>query len=157
MVEIKKILWPTDLSKNAARALPYVTSLSERYQAEVHLIFVVEDVHQFDHFYGDASPSFLKEFQEKIIQKGIQYLDQICESELGKCPLYYKHIVVGDPAQEILKFIEKEKVDLIVMATHGHGGETTAAPRHYPFGSVSERVSKNSPVPVLSVNPFKQG
>lgn len=155
-MEIKKILWPTDFSKNAAQALPYVSSLSEKYQAEVHLIFVVEDVHQYDHFYGDASPTFLKEFQEKIIQKGGQQMEKICQESLSSCPLYKKHIVVGDPAKEILKFINEEKVDLVVMATHGHGEETGEGIKHFPFGSVSEKVARNSPAPVLSINPLRQ-
>lgn len=152
-MEIKKILWPTDLSNNAAQALPYVASLSEKYQAEVHLIFVVEDVRQFDHFYGDASPTFLKEFQAKVIQKGEQYLERICKDNLAGCPLYKKHIAVGDPAHEILGFIAEGKVDLVVMATHGHGEETAEGLRHFPFGSVSEKVIKNSAVPVLAINP----
>jgi len=156
-MQIKKILWPTDLSENAAYALPYVASLSEKYQAEVHLIFVVEDVHQFDHFYGDARPSFLKEFQERIIHKGEEYLDRICTRTLSGCPLYRKHIVVGDPAHEILKYIHEGNMDLVVMATHGHGEETHGGQmRHFPFGSVSEKVIRNSPVPVLAVNPCKK-
>jgi nucleotide-binding universal stress UspA family protein len=155
-MEIKKILWPTDFSKNAAQALPYVSSLSEKYQSEVHLIFVVEDVHQYNHFYGDASPTFLKEFQEKIIQKGGQQMEKICQESLASCPLYKKHIVVGDPAKEILKFINEEKVDLVVMATHGHGEETGGEMKHFPFGSVSEKVTRNSPAPVLAINPLRQ-
>ena len=31
-MEVKRILWPTDFSENAAQALPYVTSLTEKYQ-----------------------------------------------------------------------------------------------------------------------------
>lgn len=156
-MEIKRILWPTDLSENAAHALPYVTSISERYQAEVYLIFVVEDVHQFDHFYGDASPAFLKEFQERIIRKGEEYLDRICAGSLKGCPLYRKQIVVGEPVQEILRCIEDRKVDLVVMATHGHGEEMRREKiLHFPIGSVSERVVRNSPVPVLVVNPYQQ-
>jgi len=155
-MEIKKILWPTDFSKNAAQALPYVSSLSEKYQAEVHLIFVVEDVHQYDHFYGDASPTFLKEFQEKVIQRGGQQMEKICKEHLASCPLYKKHIVVGDPAKEILKFINAEKVDLVVMATHGHGEETGEKIKHFPSGSVSEKVVRNSPIPVLAINPLRQ-
>ncbi len=155
-MEIRKILWPTDLSRNAASALPYVSSLSERYQAEVHLIYVVEDVHQFDHFYGDASPAFLKDFQERVIEKGDEYLEKICRDSLAGCPLYRKHVVVGEPAQEILRFADEQKVDLIVMATHGHGEETAEGLVHLPFGSVSEKVIRNSTVPVLAVNPLKK-
>ncbi|RZB35791.1 MAG: hypothetical protein SRB2_02783 [Desulfobacteraceae bacterium Eth-SRB2] len=70
--------------------------------------------------------------------------DQICEKYLESCPLYIKHIAVGDPAQEILKLIDKEKVDLVVMASRGERG-------HFRFGSVTEKVLKNSPVPVTTI------
>lgn len=154
-MEIKKILWPTDLSNNAARALPYVTSLSEKYEAEVHLLYVVEDARQFDHIYGDANPAFLKEFQERVIREGNKYLERVCQESLSHCPAYYKHIIVGDPANEILKAVEDLQINIIVMATHGHGNEISSGIMHFPYGSVSEKVIKNSPVPVLAVNPFK--
>ena len=154
-MEIKKILWPTDLSKNAAKALPYVSSLSERYGAEVHLLYVVEDALQFDHIYGDANPVFLKELQERISEEGNKYLEKVCQESLSHCPAYYKHIVVGDPANEILKAVEDLQVNIIVMATHGHGNEVSSGIRHFPSGSVSEKVIKNSPVPVLTVNPVR--
>jgi nucleotide-binding universal stress UspA family protein len=51
---------------------------------------------------------------------------------------------VGDPAQEILKLIDQEGVDLVVMASRGQKG-------NYRFGSVSEKVLKNSPVPVTTI------
>lgn len=152
-MEIKKILWPTDFSKNAARALPYVASLSDKYRAEVHLVFVVEDVHEHDHFYGDAGISFLKGLQEKVVRSAEEKMDDICKKELASCPLYRKHIVRGDPASEILNAAEREKVDLIVMATHGHGEEAGTETSHFPAGRVSEKVARNSRVPVLSINP----
>ena len=71
-------------------------------------------------------------------------LDQVCEKYLDSCPLYIKHIAVGDPAQEILKLIDNEGVDLVVMASHGQKG-------NYRFGSVTEKVMKNSPVPVTTI------
>jgi nucleotide-binding universal stress UspA family protein len=39
-MEIKKILWPTDFSENAAMALPLVTSLTQKYGAEIHILYV---------------------------------------------------------------------------------------------------------------------
>ena len=71
-------------------------------------------------------------------------LDQVCQKYLDSCPLYIKHIAIGDPAQEILKLIDKEGVDLVVMASHGQKG-------NYRFGSVTEKVLKNSPVPVTAI------
>ena len=41
-MEIKRILWPTDLSENAAKALPFVTLFSEKFQCEVHVLYVLK-------------------------------------------------------------------------------------------------------------------
>jgi nucleotide-binding universal stress UspA family protein len=71
-------------------------------------------------------------------------LGQLCEKYMEGCPLYIKHVAVGDPAKEILKLIDKEKVDLVVMASHGAKG-------NFRFGSVTEKVLKSSPVPVTVV------
>jgi nucleotide-binding universal stress UspA family protein len=51
---------------------------------------------------------------------------------------------VGDPAQEILKLVEKEHIDMVVMSTRG-------AKAHFRFGSVAEKVVKYATVPVVTV------
>ena len=71
-------------------------------------------------------------------------LDQICSKYLDGCPLYIRHVSVGDPAHEILTLIDKEKMDLVVMASLGQRG-------HFHFGSVTEKVLKNSHVPVTII------
>ena len=43
-MEMKKILWPTDFSENAESALPYVESLGEKYQTEVHVLYVIPEL-----------------------------------------------------------------------------------------------------------------
>ena len=82
-----------------------------------------------------------EEWEKKTARKR---LDQICEKYLEGCPLYIKHIAVGDPAREILKMVDKENIDLVVMATRGNKG-------HFQFGSVAEKVVKNADVPVVTV------
>ena len=71
-------------------------------------------------------------------------LDHICEKYLEGCLLYIKHIAVGDPAQEILKLIDSANIDMVVMTSQGHKG-------HFQFGSVAEKVVKNSLVPVTTI------
>ncbi len=143
-MEVKKILWPTDFSANAEKALPYVTSLTQKYATEIHLLYVIEDIGEHEPWYGDFGKDHIKKIQEWEKEKGEERLGQICERHLDGCPLYFKHIVMGDPAREILKFIEKEKMDLVVMATRGRKGD-------FPFGGVTEKVVKNSPVPVVTI------
>ncbi|MEE9495794.1 MAG: universal stress protein, partial [Desulfobacterales bacterium] len=52
-MEVKKILWPTDFSNSAEKALPYVTSLTQKYQAEIHVLYVIEDIAHHESWYGD--------------------------------------------------------------------------------------------------------
>ena len=63
--------------------------------------------------------------------------------------MFHKLVLVGDPAEKILETAKKEGVDVVVMATHGRKGR-------FQFGSVTEKVVKNSPVPVWTVRPFKR-
>jgi universal stress protein A len=53
---------------------------------------------------------------------------------------------VGKPAEEILRVAREEKVDLIVMGTHGRTGV-----RHLLLGSVAEEVTRHAPCPVFTV------
>lgn len=148
-MEINKILWPTDLSENAAIALPYVTSLSQKYQAEIHLLYVAQDLGIHEGWYGEFNAEHILKLRDWETKTAERRLEELCTNHLHGCPLYHRHIVVGDPANEILKTIDKEKVDLVVMASHGMRG-------HFPFGSVADRVVKNSPVPVLTINPYSK-
>jgi nucleotide-binding universal stress UspA family protein len=143
-MQFNKILWPTDFSGSAEKALPTVRSLTDKYGTEIHVLYVIEDIAHHKPWYGD----FEKERIDKILKweekTAEERLDKICKDYLEGCPLYIKHIAVGDPAQEILKLAEKENVDAIVMSTRGAKG-------HFRFGSVAEKVVKNAPVAVITV------
>jgi nucleotide-binding universal stress UspA family protein len=143
-MEVKKVLWPTDFSSSAEKALPYVTSLTQQYGAEVHVLYVIEDIAHHEPWYGEFSKPHVEKLMGWADEMANKRLDQICEKYLEGCPLYIKHVAIGDPAQEILKAIDTEKVDMVVMASHGQKG-------HFRFGSVAEKVLKNSPVPVTTI------
>ena len=143
-MEIKRILWPTDFSENAAQALPLVTSLAEKYQAEIHILYVLKDYPAVGASYGDHDPADyqkMKEWEQNFAQSR---LDEICEKFLNACPLYIRHISVGDPAKEILKMIDSEKIDVIVMASRG-------SESHFDFGSVADRVIKCTGKPTVII------
>ena len=143
-MEVKKILWPTDFSGNAESALPYVSSLGEKYQTEVHVLYVIPEIGEHAPWYGEFDRSHIDKIQEWERKTADKRLNEICEKYLDGCPLYIRHIATGDPAEEILKLVEKEKVDMVVMASHGRKG-------HFHFGSVAEKVVKNAPVPVVTI------
>ena len=143
-MEVRRVLWPTDFSDNAEKALDYVTSLSEKYQTEVHVLYVIPELALHESWYGEFDKSHFDKIQEWEKKTAKKRLDQVCEHYLKGCPLYIKHIATGDPAEEIIKLIEQEKIDMVIMATHGQKG-------HFHFGSVAEKVVKNSPIPVITI------
>ena len=141
---VKKILWPTDFSKISETALPHVKSLTEKYDAEIHILYVIEDTAHHDGWYGAFDKKHVDELMEHANKTATNRLGQICEKYLEGCPLYVKHVAVGDPANEILNLIKGKNMDLVVMASHGEKG-------HFRFGSVAEKVLKNSPIPVTVI------
>lgn len=143
-MEINKILWPTDFSENAAQALSFVTSLAEKYGAEIHILYVLKDYPAVGASYGYHDPDDyrkMKEWEQKFAESR---LDEICEKFLNACPLYFRHISVGDPAKEILKMIASEKIDVVVMANRGDES-------HFDFGSVADRVIKCTDKPTVII------
>ncbi|MGD9107410.1 MAG: universal stress protein [Desulfobacterales bacterium] len=143
-LEVKKVLWPTDFSSSAQKALPYVTSLTMQYGAEIHVLYVIEDIAHHVSWYGEFDTTHIDKLMKWANKSAKRRLDQICDKYLEGCPLYIKHIAVGDPTLEILKLIDKENVDLVVMASRGQKG-------YFRFGSVTEKVLKESPVPVTMI------
>ncbi len=136
-MKVNKILWPTDFSSNAEQALPYIKSLSQKYGAEIHVLYVIEDIAHHESWYGEFGKKRVEELMEWAPRIAKKRLNQICEKYMDDCPLHIKHISVGDPAQEILKLIEAEKSDMVIMASHGETG-------NFRFGSVTEVVSNDT-------------
>jgi nucleotide-binding universal stress UspA family protein len=143
-MEVRKILWPTDFSGRAEWALDHVKSLTRKYGAEIHVLYVIEDLSAHKGWYGDFDQAHIDKIVKWEQEKAAERLEKICSEQLEGCPLYIRHVAVGDPAQEILKKIEEEEIDLVVLSTEGRKG-------HFRFGSVAEKIVKNAPVPVVSV------
>jgi nucleotide-binding universal stress UspA family protein len=143
-MKIEKILWPTDLSGSAEQALDSVKSLTIKYGAEIHVLYVVEDIAHHKSWYGDFKQKHIDQIIEWENNKAVDRLEHICSQYLDGCPLYIRHVAVGDPATEILKLIETESIDMVIMATKGSKGI-------FHFGSVTDKVVKNAPVPVLTI------
>jgi nucleotide-binding universal stress UspA family protein len=151
MTDIKKILFPIDLTENASKILPYVLLVSEKYNSMIYLLHVSEDLRLGYRVYvPDFSHDSLNLFQKEALEVAEKAMDRVCEEQLQGCPNFQRRIASGDPVTEILKIINAEDIDLVIMGTHGRKGL-----EHAIFGSVAENVLKRSPVPVMTINPHK--
>ncbi len=153
-MEVRTILWPTDLSKNSTKAAPHVSSLAQKYQAKVVLLYVgVDPMSLFPAWGNYPSQEHMKHFQDFELKQAKQQLELVCEKELKACPRIEMRLVQGDAAGEIIKAIKAEKADMVVLTTHGRGHDDLDQ-RSADFGSVAKKVMANSPVPVTLVNPY---
>ncbi len=148
MQYFKKILFPVDLSEVSPKLVPYVKEMAATFGAEVHLLFVARILQHFASIYV-PHPSVNK-FEAEIVKGAEQKLHEFVEEqfESDSCTA---RVVLGDPAEEILNYAQAEGIDLIIIGTHGRKGLERII-----FGSVAERVLKKSPVPVLTVNPYRR-
>lgn len=142
-IQVNRILFPTDFSDDAANALDYATSLAEQYQAELCLLHVVEDVVVPAYFGAQMSAGY---FPTAELEEAARVeLDKILANNQPGFKVR-RLLRRGAPYVEILAAAVEEKVDVIVMGTHGHGGLA-----HVLLGSTTERVIRKSPVPVLTI------
>ena len=148
MVEIKKILFPVDLTDNCTKILPYVLFMAEKYNSQICLLHVVEDIGKWG--FGYLPHPSMKTYQQEAQTAAEKALNKLCDRDMQSCPNFKRILISGDPASEILKAVEQEDIDMIVMGTHGRKGM-----EHAIFGSVAENVVKKSPVPVTVINPHR--
>ena len=148
MVKIDKKLYPSELREYSSKILPYVLSMSEKYNSTIYLLHVIDDISKWGGFY--LPHISLDLYQKEAMEAAEKFMDKVCEQQMKGCPNFERRILSGDPAVKILKTIDSEAIDLVVMGTHGYKGL-----EHAIFGSVARKVVKNSPVPVLTINPYK--
>ena len=144
----KKILFPVDLSDVSSKIVSEVIVMAEKFDAEIHLLLVsggIEDIEGFQ-----SHPS-LRKLEDEIFATAERRLKEFQEEYLKDYPKVKRTVLRGVPAEEIINYIVSKKIDLVIMGTHGRKGLD-----HVLFGSVAEHIVKNSPAPVLTVNPYRQ-
>lgn len=133
------ILIPTDGSEEAEIAVDYATSLAEKYDAEIHVLYVA-DVRVSST--GDMWSNMLGALEEV----GEDATERIAEQaeELGLEAT--TEVVRGIPHNEINQYVRENNIGLIAMGTHGRTGLDRML-----LGSVTEKVIRTSEAPVLTV------
>ena len=86
--------------------------------------------------------SHINKIIEWSTKKAMEKMQEVCERHLEDCKAYSKHVFVGDPAKEILGFIQKERINMVVMCRKGEGSD-------FDMGSVAQKVISKSPVTVV--------
>lgn len=140
---VKKILLPTDFSEGARNALPYAVELAKQYNASLYLIHVIYDINQAS---GLHVPHVnLDQLYSEIESVAKKELERFGLEELRGMNVQ-REVIRGVPYEEIVKYAEKNQIDLIVIGTHGRKGLEKVF-----FGSTAEQVLRRAPCAVLTV------
>jgi nucleotide-binding universal stress UspA family protein len=143
-MEIKSILFPTDFSEGSAEALKYAVEFANRYGAKLYVLHVIYDVAKASGWYV---PHVSMDAIYKDIQEGARKeLDNFGVNELGGIKNVERIVQTGVPYQEIMNCAVKNKIDMIIIGTHGRTGIDRIL-----FGSTAAQVVRNAPCPVLTV------
>jgi nucleotide-binding universal stress UspA family protein len=145
MIQLQRILVPTDFSKYSDVALNYAVALAEKFGAELLLLHVVQDLALFIPDAVAVAPPIAPPI-EQFTAAARDALERAVKAHGLERLGVEREVREGTPFFEIIRFAKERNVDLIVMGTHGHTGLA-----HVLLGSVTERVVRKAPCPVLTV------
>lgn len=166
-VEIKRILYATDLSENARHAMAYAVSMANTFCAQIIILHVIDETPEMvdAHVSGyigagdweDIKKRNMDEARNVLIGKKRdnamlhEVLDRFCQnlrpgSQDHEAAMDETVIKTGNPVAQILTTAEEKRCDMIVMGTHGRGALLDTM-----MGSTASRVLRRSKIPVLSV------
>lgn len=151
MIALNRILVPTDFSEASEAAAKYGVALARAFNAKLHLLHV-ETRHDLE-IMVERVLVVEKALSELTAAKSQQnaahellgtILTEQEEKEL-RAEYVLRASGLGGPYVEIVRYAKERDIDLIVMGTHGGGGVT------HLLGSVTEKVVRKAPCPVLTV------
>lgn len=145
MILLRRILVPVDFSKFSDNALRYGAAFAEKFGAELYLFHAVQDLALFMPDAVAVVPPVLPPVEEFMAAAQATFDRTVAELKLPALTIH-KVVREGAPFYEIVRFAKEADIDLIVMGTHGRSGLV-----HVLLGSVSERVVRKAPCPVLTV------
>ena len=144
MLPIRRILFPTDFSEYAEHAWSYALTFAQEFGAEVHLLHVVAPPPRLAEAYAvNFDP---EKMVKALTEEANASMDRTVEAAKSWGLIFRREVRVGVDFREIIDYVTKQDIDLIVMATHGRTGLA-----HALLGSVAEKVVRKSPCPVLTI------
>jgi len=164
LITYKKILVPYDNSKLSDIAFDHAMTIAKMSSISsdqiinvilfyvtpiIHTPFTIETVSLKSNETGEtiSLSEYIKELHQEIKENSIKMLDRkIKISENVENVSLQSKVIIGEPADEIIKYAIDQKTDLIIMGTTGLGGV-----KKFVFGSVARNVSEKASCPVMLI------
>jgi universal stress protein A len=147
MPRLKKILVPVDYSDCSRVAMEYALFLAERFDAEIEVLHVAEIPLGEEHTVVKPDTGEEQLLSELIMQQAVKAETEFLAPFVRDATIpIEKSLLKGRPGKVIVEAAADRGADLIVMGTHGRSGFDRLI-----MGSVTERVLRSAPCPVVVV------
>jgi nucleotide-binding universal stress UspA family protein len=134
MFAINRILYPTDFSSYSNQAYFHAVALAETHGASLTILYVF-------------NPAWEDNDERDLVAEKEHWREQLEQIRPTNSRIPVRHVLIqGDPQVEIAQFAAKNKMDIVVMGTHGRTGRERML-----MGSVAEQTLRNAPCSVLVV------
>lgn len=137
----KRILCPVDFSPTSDFALKFASSLARENESKLYVVHVEDTYAHYETGQHTMSPMDSELDSTKLMKMLPKATNVTFEED----------ILRGDTAEEILRFVEENNIDLIVIGSHGRKGVSRLL-----MGSVAEAIVRRAHVPVLTVKPTEK-
>lgn len=144
MKTFKNILVVSRSTKHCREAVETGIALARQYGSHLYLLHVIHDPFSLDGWNLPVS-NFHDEY-EKMIADARKELDRMVKIEKDKGLPVTVWVKDGQPAEEIKKVVEEEKIDLIIMLAHEEGRL-----EHFLFGRTNHDILRKLPASILLV------
>lgn len=144
MNDLKKILVLSRLTRHCREVLHQGVKLAKMFGAELYVLHVIHDPFGFEGW--NLPIASLKEEYEKTKEDAKKKMDLIVELEKGEGLTIKEMLKEGKPVDEIIRVIEDEKIDLLIMLSHQEGRL-----EHFIFGRTNEELTRRMPCSILLV------
>lgn len=143
MIHLKNILVPVDFSKPSQSALEYGLAIAGSFRAQVAVAHVVPSMAAF----GDSLPGGTADLDRLALDSARRTLQDFVTPLCRERTDVRTILKTGDIRNELLGIIDAEKMDLVVMGSHGRRNI-----ERFILGSTTEHILRNVPVPILTVS-----
>lgn len=140
LTNFKRVLCPVQFDQNSLAALGVAKDIAKQNNGKLIVLSVVSP-HADPTRVGGAA---MAAHDEKLAEQELARIKRDVLSDVE----HETVLLVGNPAEDIIKAEHDYGADLVVMATHGRTGVA-----HLVLGSVAERVVRESTCPVLTIRP----
>jgi nucleotide-binding universal stress UspA family protein len=137
----RRILVTTDFSDGTSDALAYAFSVAQENESQISLL----------HVFHDVTADVSGKYRESLVQGVQKQLEDLVPAEARTWCDVNTVVETGVPYRIILRVLEDEKIDLLVMNIHGKGMLDRAL-----LGSTAERVVRAASCPVMLIPPMKR-